>query len=470
MAIKQIIRYNSQNRYFAGFLNSIINEVGIDGFVEQKKNTITLLLDDKDAKKLETFSNMVTKYLPHSIFLDKIETLYVDEIVDKKPFNSPTYDIALCPRCLEELTYPSSNRYLDDTIRCKHYSNSDVLDIADNTIYSPHYTPNSTLLLCNSFKVDELFIITEDEKKVLFSIEKPTIKVTIKDKELREITGKTYINIKSPYNIKSTLLALNAKDSQLDYLFFQDTNETKAIVIQKNITLIRDRRVSTKLIDFDDRDDINRFLNISNSIGNKNSAIGAYLSVKNGISFMVSNDISCQKAIVLQDFSLEELLEDMKNNSLKSKLLWNFSKKYSYIIDELNSNLSYNLFETLSAILELDEKSFESLSDKSLEFRGNGGLKIDMNYIKGGFDYLSLIGSVMSFKLAGTDTHYLAYSIFEAFGDLTISTLNQLKTKFKIYNFIMLGDMFENSVLYSRILSKFALQKPYFSKSYALDD
>ncbi len=105
-----------------------------------------------------------------------------------------------------------------------------------------------------------------------------------------------------------------------------------------------------------------------------------------------------------------------------------------------------------------------------MEFRGNGGLKIDMHYIEGGFDYVSLVGSVMSFKLAETDEHYLAYSIFEAFGDLAISTLNQLKTKFKIHNFIMLGDMFDNSVLYSRILSKFGMQKPYFSKSYALDD
>ncbi len=77
MAIKQTITYNSSNRYFAGFLNTIINEVGIEGFVEQEKGIITLLLDDKDSKKLEAFSNMVTKYLPHSIFLDKIETLSV---------------------------------------------------------------------------------------------------------------------------------------------------------------------------------------------------------------------------------------------------------------------------------------------------------------------------------------------------------------------------------------------------------
>jgi len=93
-----------------------------------------------------------------------------------------------------------------------------------------------------------------------------------------------------------------------------------------------------------------------------------------------------------------------------------------------------------------------------------------MNYLNNGFDYVSFIGSIMSFKLAATDNHYLAYSIFEAFGDMAISTLNQLKEKLKIENFIMMGDMFDNSILYSRILSKFAMSKPHFSKSYALDD
>jgi len=470
MAIKQIITYNSQNKYFAGFLNYIINEVKLEGSVEQKDGKIILLIEDKNQKKLESFSKVVAKYLPHSIFLGDIETLTVDDIPHKKSFKSPTYDIALCPRCLEDLTRPSSDKYLDDTVRCNHYSNETVLDEPDYALFSPHYSACCTVLLCKASKVDNLFIMTNDEKKVLFSVEKPTIKVTIKDEVLKQMTGKTYINVKSPYNVKSSLAALNAEDSDIDYLFFEDTNETKAVVVKKNISLIRDNRISTKLIKFDEKNDINRFLNIANSINIKNNAIGAYLSVKNGISFMVSNEAGFKKVLTVQEFSLEKLLIDMKNDDRKSKLLENFSEKYQNIIDELNSNTKYNLFETICVILEINEKSFESLSDKSLEFRGNGGLKIDMNYLDSGFDYVSFIGSIMSFKLASTDSHYLAYSIFEAFGDMAISTLNQLKSKFKIDNFIMMGDMFDNSILYSRILSKFALNKPYFSKSYALDD
>jgi hydrogenase maturation factor HypF (carbamoyltransferase family) len=175
----------------------------------------------------------------------------------------------------------------------------------------------------------------------------------------------------------------------------------------------------------------------------------------------------------------------MSKDENKSRLLLNFEKKFPQIMQELRQNDEYGVFETIATILELKDKSFESVSDKSLEFHGNGGLKIDAAFNdegfrgnlstsskspKAGFDYVSFIGSIMSFKLAGTDEHYLAYSIFEALGDMTISTLNQLKTRFKIDKFVMMGDMFENSVLYSRILSKFQLNNPYFSKGFALDD
>jgi hydrogenase maturation factor HypF (carbamoyltransferase family) len=76
----------------------------------------------------------------------------------------------------------------------------------------------------------------------------------------------------------------------------------------------------------------------------------------------------------------------------------------------------------------------------------------------------------MSFRLAGVERHYLAYSIFEALGDMTIGICHQLKTKFTISHFIVMGNFFGNSVLYSRILSKFQLSNPYFSPAIALDD
>jgi hypothetical protein len=471
MAIKQTIGYNSNNRYFAGFIQDLINESEIKASVSQSDKEIVLVLDDSDERTLSRFSALTTKYLPHSIFLGDVKTVSEDIEINRHKLESPTYNIALCPRCLEKLTNPASKNYLDDTIKCHHYSNSEDKDFIDTTIFSAHYRDGDTLLLVDSKNINNLFVMTEDETKALFSIEKPTIKVTIKNESLKELTGKRFINIKSPYNMRSSLVALNASDSEIPYLFFEDNHDLKVVVVQKNITMIKESKgLQQKLEILDNEPDINRFLNISKEAGFTKNAIGASLSLEHGISFIISSEVGTKKVLKLQDFILGDVLELMKADEKKSKLLINFQKKYPDIINEMKTNSGYGLFETLACVLELKNKSFESLSDKALEFHGNGGLKIDTFFDSNEFDYVSFIGSIMSFKLADTDEHYLAYSIYEALGDMVITTLNQLKIKFKIDDFVMMGSMFENSVLYSRILSKFQLSHPYFSKTFALND
>ena len=469
MAIVQKIQYNSENRYFAGFLQNMLDETSLNGNITQDKNEITLTIDEKDEKSLASFSEMTSQYLPHSLFLGNITTNRVDTEIKNEKFISDNYEISLCRRCLEALQDPSSEHYLDDNIKCNHYSNNQIDTIVDNNTFTPNYSEDSTLLVVDPSKISDLFIITKDEHKALFSIEKPTIKVTIKDEELKELTGKKFINIKSTYNMKSTLAAINAKDSELSYIFFNDLNPSKIVIVQKNISIIRDNKFSKKLENLNDDRVLNRFLNIVNETPNPNLAIAANLSVKNGISFIVKTEVASKKAINFQDFHLETVLLEMLNDPVRNKLIRNYAKKFPEKYEDLKSS-NYNVYEALCVILDLEEKSFESLSNKALEFHGNGGLKIDMNFKDAGFDYSSLLGSVISFKIADVDTHYLAYSVFEAYGDMIISTLNQLKSKFKIDNFIMMGDMFDNSIIYSRILSKFQLSKPFFSKSIAFDD
>ena len=469
MAIVQKIKYNSDNSYFAGFLQNIITQSSINGSVEFKDNIITLILDDSDTKSLESFSELSTKFLPYSMFLDTITTNVKDIKIPATTFESDCYNIALCPRCLEDLSNPSKGSYLDDSLACKHYSNAKAFYDSDSTFFTPHYSDGFAVLITDPSKIDELFIMTQKEKEVLFSIEKPTIKATIKSQELKELTQKVYINIKAPYNVRSQLFAINAKDSEIPFVFFQDRDDLKIVKIQDSTTIIRASRIAKELEDLDTDRQISRFLNIANEASFTNKVIGANLSYTNGISFIVKTDMGIKKAIIFQEFNSSELFTQMRKDKIKSKLLNNFEIKYPKIIENIEGN-NYNLFETLSLILNLKGISFESLSDKSLEFRGNGGLKIDMNFSENRFDYSSLIGSVISFILAGADTHYIAFSIFEAYGDMSMSVLDQLKKRFKIENIVMMGDMFENSVLYSRILSKYQLSKPFFSKQFALDD
>lgn len=473
--IKQTIKFNSPNRYFGGFLQNLINQSEITGSVTQTNNELTLLLDNSDEKKVVEFNELVSKYLPHSIFLDEINTAQTNEEINNKKFTSPTYNIAPCNKCIELLTVPSSPEYLNESLKCTHYSNENEESFEDYTIFSPHYSEGSSILITDSSKINDLFIITEDEVKTLFSIEKPTIKVTIKDETLKELTKKQFINIKAPYNNRSALAALNAKEAEVNYMFFHSTGDLNMVVVQKNHTIIKANRVATKLEDLDKDPQINRFLNIAKEANFTKEAIGANLST-NGINFIVTNELGSKKVINFQNFKLESFFFGLHNDTIKNKLLGNFYDKYPHIEDKLSNTLEMGLFELVCLLLDIENKNsqentaFEELCNKSFEFRGNGGLKIDMHFNSEGFDYVSMLSSIMSFRLAGADTHYIAYSIFEAFGDMAISTLNQLKEKFKCDNIIMQGDLFANSVLYSRILSKYQLANPYFPKAIALDE
>ncbi len=468
MAIKQILNYRSRNQYFAGFLNSLLLESELKGSVTFENQKIILLLDDSDKDKLEDFISLATKYLPNSIFLGEIETVVTTDNIEPKEFSSQNYEIAPCHECLENLLNPSSETYLDDSLICNHYSNMGNR-YADNNTFSPHYSDNSTLLLTNTSKIDELFIMSENEQKALFSIEKPTIKATLKDENLKFITGKNFIFIKAIYNTKSALVAQNAKESGIDYLFFYDNNPSICVIVQKNLSIIKDTKFSSSLENLNEDKKINRFLNMTKEAGYKKGSIGAYMSSLSGISFIVSNEVGAKIVLDSRIFNQEETLKYLKEDEIKSKLLKNFESKFPDISQKLQMQNSLNIFEMICNILELEQLSFESLSDTASLFRGNGGLKIDMFFNENGLDYPSLLGSIISFKLAGTDKNYLAYSIMESFADMTISNLNQLKLKFKIDNFVMLGDMFQNSVMYSRILSKFQLSNPYFSSSIAFD-
>jgi len=463
--IRQVIKYPSQNSYFAGFLQQIIDESGIRGSVEQKEGEIVLSLDDKDEEALKKFSDLTTKYLPHSFFIEDIKTEVVEGEITPSEFKSKPYDIGLCPRCLEMINDPSSNHYLDDSLVCTHYKNEPYFS-NDTTIFSPHYSEGSSILVCDSSKVDELFILTNEEKKLLFSIEKPTIKATIKSDEIKEFTGRDFIDIKAPYNTRSTLAAINAKDADMAYIFFHDSEDLKVVKVQKNTTIVKAKRVAKELEELSEDAKINRFLNICED-AKYQKAIGANLS-SSGIGFLVKNELGVKEVLKFGEFSLSDTLKKMQEDEIRSKLLANFSKKYPKILEELKAK-DMGLFEALSLLLDVKEPGFNGLSEKALLFRGNGGLKVDIFFGDEGVDYPALLGSMMSFKLAGAEDHYIAYSFFEAIADSAINTINQLKTKFAIPNVVMMGDIFSNSVLYSRILSKYSQANPYFSKTIALD-
>ncbi|MGM0623918.1 MAG: hydrogenase [Campylobacterota bacterium] len=465
MAIVQNIEYFSKNEYFSGFLAQLCKESGLKAHITQGEDTIVLKVAQNDSDALEKFGRLSQKYLPHSLFLANVQTYESEETIPPLDMHVKNYKIAPCPKCLEALSDPSSSDYLNDGLICTHYSNSGAF-VEDETIFSPHYSKGDTLLLCDPSQVDTLFYLTDNEKKALFSIEKPTMKVTIKDRELIEQVGAHYIKIKSAPTVKSSLVALNAKESEIPYLFFRDRYGVQARVIKDEILLIQAGALEN-LEYYSDDAIMNRFVNIK-SQSPYEEVIGASFGIDAEFVFLTHSKNYGQKRVIdFKPFEMQKCFEAMQKDAVRKVLLENFKEQFPQAYEKFANLQSSDIFEAIAVILEL-EGGYEAVSDKALEYRGNGGVKLDTKLIESGLDHMNFLATLISFKLAGTSCAHSAYSVFEAFADLGMSVLNQLKQKVEIDNFVLFGQMFENSVFYSRIKSKFAMNNPYFAKSIGL--
>ncbi|MGM0533134.1 MAG: hydrogenase, partial [Campylobacterota bacterium] len=392
MAIRQTITMHTHLEYFAGFVHALAAKSGLEFSFDCSGKTITLCYSDEDAEALDAFDKALRTYLPYSVFLNQVETKEVDSVGKKREFTSPNYPLAPCQQCLEAISDPSSGHYLDGEYKCTHYSNSGS-GVRDLHNYSVHYSSGDSVLLCDAARVDELFILTDEEKKVLFSIEKPTIKATIKDEGLKEQTGKTFINIKAPFSIKSALVGLNAKESDIGYMFFADESRNKAVVVSKNVSLLQTPFESLRHLHEDTIK--NRLVNIQNEAG-FDKALASYMGLQSQRFYVARGQSDIAEVIQLQPFDLGEVLQRFEHNQNRVQLVQNFQNRHEAAYDALRKCANNDLFGAIAAIMQL-EGGYEALSECALEFRGSGGVKIDTNLIETGIDYADFLGSVISF-------------------------------------------------------------------------
>lgn len=439
--IKQTIIFNSQNKYFAGYIQFFINKSGLIGSVDQDFNKITVCIDDSSLAKVDSFSKFLTEYLPHSIFLDSFNVENNTQNIRPSNFISESYRIRRCKLCIEECKNI-----------CDHYSNQEI-NIPVSKI--KNFYESGDIVVIKASSLTKICNITESELKLLFSIEKPVVKVTIVDPKLIEITGKNFMKVKI-YDDSFEIID--------DYVFESDDNNIEVIQVKDNISVIKNNKFPENLDNLNSNQLFNRFLNIKNE-ANFEEVIGINFDTTN-ISFLHTKGNETKEIIAFQKFELNRVVNSIKDKN--SKLYKNFAMKFPDIIKNLESYNDLDFFSTISLILNLDQFSFETLSDKSCEFRGNGGMKLDTYFDEEGFDYRSFIASVMVFLLAESRKSHIAYSVFESLADMGIYVANQLSNKLGTKNFIVMGDIFSNNILYGRILTKFSISKPFFSKMYAL--
>ncbi len=147
----------------------------------------------------------------------------------------------------------------------------------------------------------------------------------------------------------------------------------------------------------------------NSSFGKK--AIGVHFDTR--LYFLYYNEKNIITVIPPNPFNPKELFKNISTlREGSDRLVENFRQKFPKIYRELlELKETSSIFEVVAIILELEEKSLESLLNRALEFMGKGGIKIDMNVRDNRFDNYAFLASIMSYRIAGADESLIAFSI-----------------------------------------------------------
>jgi len=198
------------------------------------------------------------------------------------------------------------------------------------------------------------------------------------------------------------------------------------------------------------------------------SAIGVHFDDR--LHFLYYNQKEVIDVVPPKAFEADNLLTEIATlREGSDRLVENFRAKFPALYERLD-NLSgeVDLFKVTAILLELENESFDGISEMALSFLGKGGMQIDTKVKDNRFNDYAFLASLMSFKLSGAEQAILCYSIYESFGDYIADIATQLLAKTKAPTLTLSGTTFANQSLWGRIQRNLALKKPLLNKNYPM--
>lgn len=204
-----------------------------------------------------------------------------------------------------------------------------------------------------------------------------------------------------------------------------------------------------------------------NKFGTK--VVGAYFQEEP--SFLYYDGKKVIRVVPPKPFSgvaLREKIGSLREGS--DRLMENIEKKFPEIFEVLLALEESNatLFDATAMILGLEEKSYEGVMKEALKFVGKGGLQIDTKVHDNRFNHVAFLSSIISYKIAGVDSVYLSYSIFESFGDYFSELLTEIRGKTKATDVVLCGSYFAGQSLFSRLQRNLKTTPPLMNVSYPI--
>lgn len=391
----------------------------------------------------------------------------------------------------------SSLIYEGKKIKIKTLSGTFVFSKVENIDKS------SELLVVNLENISSLVVEDINSIVALATIEKPKIEFRINEiYRLKNKIDKKSIDIRYSNDLTLYLLTLELKKLKIDFLnienedasfdYFLDVKSKNSIKLDipkilcfDNKKLILESNSYPKKLDivfnkFQEKDKSQFMTVLAESELFEKSIINFYISFsnKNKISYYSKNGL----VDILEDLyipsSIEEIFESIKKDIKGEKLLKNYKNKFENIYNKaLNTKIDFlektffTYFKIAKIILDFEEDIILNASNSLLEKGPRIDYKIfdDKKVFNRKFDYLPLIKSAMSFKLAGVDEQTISLGFIESFAHFIANEIDNLHGNYELDGVSLCGDMFAN-IRFNQLVEKSITKnfKIYYNKEFVI--
>ena len=349
---------------------------------------------------------------------------------------------------------------------------------------------STNLLATNLLNMSSLVVENKTDIVALASIEKPSVDFKINEiYKLNNEIKKDFINIRFANDLTLYFLSLELSKLNINFLNIENNKNEFDIFLD-----IEEKIIKNKLLDiphikcfdnkkfFLDSKSYDKSLDViyskfeeknkshfmtvlaENELFDK-SIVNFYISTKDddGLSFYSEKFdglIDIVKPFNIPS-SVEQFFETMKNDETSSRLLQNYKEKFEDDYNKaLNTDIStyktksfYNYWQIAKQILCFEEDILENANKCMLE----KGPRIDYKLLEDEklynreFDYVKLIRSAMSFKLAGVEEETISLGFMESLAHFIGYELDNINSSYDLDGVSLCGDMFRYDIFTSLV-------------------
>lgn len=365
---------------------------------------------------------------------------------------------------------------------------------------------NITLLCTNLANISTVVVAKKAEIITLACIEKPQLELRVnelfKSKEILKVQSVSvrYANDLLLYLLSKELIKFGVdflhytEDGDYDLsVDFTNFDESETVSIPKVKIVDNDRLV---MIDSENYD--KKLMRLYHEFKDKNKGHFMVLLYENNLleksvlNFYSSSHDDDNIALYSKKFdgfldilnyklpkSMHELFEEIERDENGSKLLQNYRNKYSqnyenalnFDISHLDKNSIYSFYKITEVILGLKATVLSGAASCLLE----KGPRIDYKFIESDtfygkkFNYVKLIKSGMSFRLAGVDDNTISLGYIESYTHFISNIVDEVNNQTKLDGISLCGDLFANETI-SRFVHKSITKnfKMYYNKDFVI--